>query len=471
MDTFLSRYRNLIVLAAILFAQIIALAVQVRRPSDEGETRLIRVWAISAVTPLEKAVVHSQQWVQSLFTTYAYLRGVRRENRKLRAEIEHMKIENARINEDARMARRVQALLGFKEQYVDSTVAAQVIGTSGSEQSRVLYIDKGSNDGIKPDMAVITPTGIVGKIVQTAPEWSQVLPINDQFSGVGAALKDSRLQGILKGAPTGATTLQYIMSDEKVVPGEDVITSGGDRIFPKGLPVGKVVSVEPGKDLFLNIRVIPSSRLDQLEEVLVVTKITEKMPDTKDLGPLRASDILAERLPTVPNKAEVDAAGNAKPAGATPAQPGAAAPGTAATTAGATTRPPATGAGVNKPVAGTSVTGATKPVASGATVANKPPGAATTPRTTTTGAAGTNSMVKPKPAGTAPSASTDAGTNAANGTTPPIKVRVVDNSDQSPPAPKKAKPAAESPPAETSPTTTPSEPPPSTPPTGAQPQP
>ncbi len=127
----------------------------------------------------------------------------------------------------------------------------------------MLYIDKGSSDGIKPDMAVITPTGIVGKIVQVFPDSSQVLPINDQFSGVGAALKDSRLQGILKGAANGATTLQYIMSDEKVVPGEEVITSGGDRIFPKGLPVGRVVSVEPGKDLFLNIRVLPSSRLDR----------------------------------------------------------------------------------------------------------------------------------------------------------------------------------------------------------------
>ncbi len=188
-----------------------------------------------------------------------------------------MKIQQTRMEEDARMARRVQALLGFKEQYVDTTIAAQVIGTSGSEQSRVLYIDKGSNDGIKTDMAVITPTGIVGKIVQVSDNWSQVLPINDQFSGVGAALKDSRLQGILKGAPNGATTLQYIMSDETVEPGEEVITSGGDRIFPKGLPVGKVASVEPGKDLFLNIRVTPAARLDQIEEVLVVTKITEQI--------------------------------------------------------------------------------------------------------------------------------------------------------------------------------------------------
>src|ERR1017187_609625 len=109
------------------------------------------------------------------------------------------------------------------------------------------------------------------------------------------------------------------MSDEKVEPGEEVITSGGDRIFPKGLPVGKVVSVEPGKDLFLNIRVIPAARLDQLEEVLVVTDIKEKMPDARDLAPLRTSDILADRLPTVPNKPST---GATTTAGAKPAEIG-----------------------------------------------------------------------------------------------------------------------------------------------------
>jgi len=423
-----------------LFAQIIALAVQVRRPTSEGETRLIRVWVISAVTPLEKTVVHSQQWVQNLWTTYVYLHGVRRENRELRAEIERMKIEDARLSEDARMARRVQALLTFKEQYVDSTVAAQVIGTSGSEQSRVLYIDKGSSDGIKPDMAVITPTGIVGKVVQAAPDWSQVLPINDQFSGVGAALKDSRLQGILKGAPNGATTLQYIMSDEKVVPGEQVITSGGDRIFPKGLPVGTVASVQPGKDLFLNIRVIPAAHLDRLEEVLVVTRITEKMPDAKDLGPLRASDILAERLPTVPNKTEVDAAGNAKPAGA-PATPGSA-------TTGATTGAAGTTPGIKTGTA----PAATRPSAGAApgTAANN---AATKP--------------KPKPTTSTPGAATAAGTpeRAAPDASAQPHGAGSQNGEASAPAEKPANPAPEPP------SSAPQQPPPTTPPAGAEPQP
>ena len=366
-----------------------------------------------------------------------------------------MKIEEARLSEDARMARRIQSLLAFKEQYVDSTIAAQVIGTSGSDQSRVLYIDKGSNDGITTDMAVITPTGIVGKIVQVFPDSAQVLPINDQFSGVGAALKDSRLQGILKGAPNGATTLQYIMSDEKVVPGEEVITSGGDRIFPKGLPVGKVVSGEPGKDLFLNIRVIPSARLDQLEEVLVVTKITEKMPDAKDLGPLRASDILAERLPTVPNKTEVDAAGNAKPAGATASgtTPAGSGVGAAAGTAG---HPATAGTGSNKPGVGATAT-PNKPVGA----VNSSPAAATN---------GTTGVVKPKSttptngraAGTAAKPSNNNAEPAA--TTQPGQSGVQDDGEASPPAKKQVKPAPESAPK------APLEQP-SIPPAGAPPQP
>ena len=341
MDTLLGRYKNLVVLAVILFAQIIALAVQVRRPTQAGEIRLIRAWAIATVTPFEKAVVHTQKWMHDKWTGYVYLRNVRAENEQLRSEIERMKLEQVRLDEDAKMARRIQTLLAFKEQYVESTVAAQVIGTSGSDQSRVLYIDKGSDDGLKPDMAVVTPRGIVGKIVQVSGGSAQVLPINDQLSGVGAALKDSRLQGILKGAANGTTTLQYIMSDEPVKPGEQVITSGGDRIFPKGLEVGTVASVEPGRDLFLNIRVIPAARLDRLEEVLVITKIQDKAPDTTDLGPIRASDILSERLPGVPDKPAVDAAGNAV------TQPGTgnAAPGSAAGAAGTTNPAGQKGAG------------------------------------------------------------------------------------------------------------------------------
>ncbi len=463
MDTFLGRYKNLIVLAAILFAQIIALAVQVHRPTQGGDTRLLRLWAISAVTPVETAVVHTQKWVNDIGKNYAYLRGVRRENRELRAEIDRMKIEDARLDEDARMARRIQVLLAFKEQYVDTTVAAQVIGTSGSEQSRILYLDKGSKDGIKPDMAVITPTGIVGKIVQVFPDSSQVLPINDQFSGVGATLKSSRLQGILRGASNGVITLQYVMSDEKVEPGEEVITSGGDRIFPKGLPIGKVVSVEPGKDLFLNIRVVPSARLDQVEEVLIVTKITERMPDSKDLGPLRASDILAERLPTVPPKPEADASGKAKPGAASGTASGATpATGTAAARSGA-----AATSAANRPATGTSAAAAPKPNGAATTTHGTPSG-------TTAGSAGSPKAPKPaaaggtRPAGTVAKPLNGAGTVTAphaSTTAPapsPSPAKRPANGNQTTPPVKRSKPAPEQ-----TPNTNPQQP--SPPPNGEQP--
>ncbi len=373
METILGRFRNLIVLAAILFAQIVGLAIQVKRPAQQGDTRLIRVWAVSAITPFEKAVVSTQNFFYGAWHNYLYLRGVRRENRELRAQLDQMKLDQVRLREDAEMSRRLQSLLAFKEQHIDSTVAAQVIGTSGSDQSRVLYIDKGSSDGIRTDMAVITPNGIVGKIVQVFPDSSQVLPINDQLSGVGVMLQNTRLQGILRGAANGTTTVQYVMADERVVPGEELVTSGGDRIFPKGLPVGKVVEVAPGKDLFLNIRVQPSARLDRVEEVLVVTNITEKPPDVKDLGPIRASDILAQRLPTVPSQTPVDAGGNAT---ATPGAAGTAASGTAPNTAA----PNTTGTTVKKPATGTTTPtpgkqrvspGAATPANNGA-VATKP---------------------------------------------------------------------------------------------------
>ena len=196
MDTILGRYKNLIVLAAILFAQIIALAVQVRRPTQDGEIRLIRVWAIGRGHSLrEGRGAHPEVGARQVDGLRVTCATCTRRTQQLRAEIERMKLEQARLSEDANMARRIQTLLAFKEQYLESTVAAQVIGTSGSEQSRVLYIDKGSDDGLKPDMAVITPTGIVGKIVQVSSGSSQVLPINDQLSGVGAALKDFAFAG------------------------------------------------------------------------------------------------------------------------------------------------------------------------------------------------------------------------------------------------------------------------------------
>jgi rod shape-determining protein MreC len=258
------------------------------------------------ITPLEKALVWAQTSSSNVWHDYFYLRGVRAENRGLKQQIERMSLERVRISQDADQARRLQALLAFKEQFISATMAAQVIGGSGSELSRVVFIDKGYNDGIRPDMAVITADGVVGKVLEVyrVPSTSKVLLINDQSSGVGAILDKTRTQGILRGTASGEVVLEKVMSDETVPAGEMVLTSGGDGVFPKGLLVGRVTKVAPGSELFLNIHVRPAADLSRLEEVLVVTKIDERQAEPDQTGAVRAVDILAERLPAVPSKPE-----------------------------------------------------------------------------------------------------------------------------------------------------------------------
>jgi rod shape-determining protein MreC len=352
MESVLGRYRNLIVLVLVLFAQVLGLAVQVKRgglASDAQDTRLIRIWAVGALSPFERSVVWIQNSSRNVWHNYFYLRGVRAENRQLKEQIEQMRLEQVRLSEDAAQARRLQNLLGFKEQFIAKTVAAQVIGSSGSDLSRIVYIDKGEDRGIKRDMAVITADGIVGKVLLVYPSESQVLLINDQSSGVGAILDKSRLQGVLRGAPNGEVTLERVMSDEQVQPGETVLTSGGDQIFPKGLPIGSVTKVAPGKDLFLNIKIKPAADLSKLEEVLVLVEKQERQAVADVHERVRAADILAQRLPSVPDKPVTDP--NA-PAGAA-ANPGAKPASGAATGGTANVKPGTNGSVGTKPSTGT----------------------------------------------------------------------------------------------------------------------
>jgi len=363
------RYRNLIVLVGVLFAQILGLAVQVKRTRDSEPTRLIRIWTVGTVSPLEKGLSWIQNSCDNLWHSYLYLRGVRAENRELKRQIEQMRLDQARMTQDADQAHRLQALLGFKEQFISRTVAAQVIGGSGTDLSRVIYIDKGSADGIKPDMAVLTKDGIVGKVLRADHRHvAQVLLIDDQTSGVGAILEKSRLQGILRGTSSGGVVLEKVMSDETVPVGERVLTSGGDGIFPKGLSVGTVTKVSTGSDLFLNVCIRPDADLSRIEEVLVVTQVDEKQVDADQTTPVRAVDILAQRLPTVPPKLE-------------PAVPGQTPAGTKPAGQSATQSPDARGSAASAKVPAINQPGATGVGNARATLTSKP---ATTPEHTST---------------------------------------------------------------------------------------
>jgi rod shape-determining protein MreC len=325
MESFIIRYRNLVVLLAVLLAQVIGLAVQVRRTDAGGNifdspdgsgVRLIRLWANVIVSPPERLIHSAKLGAESLWLDYLDLRHVRDQNRALQETIDRLRLEQAALLEDARQGQRLQALVDFQQKYIYKTVAAQAIGASGSEQSRVFYLDKGSADGLNRDMAIISADGIVGKIREVFPHSAQVLEINDQTSGAGVILETTRIRGILRGNAAGQPQIVGILADNRIQPGEKVLTAGGDMIFPRGLPVGVVEKVlrDPERDSFIDVIVKPAAHLDRLDEVLVITDLEPRFSpqEQQDVAASealkgaeaaaiseqkKASEIMAERLP------------------------------------------------------------------------------------------------------------------------------------------------------------------------------
>jgi rod shape-determining protein MreC len=264
-----SRHKSLTLLATVVVTQILLLAVQIKR---ERQVRLIRVWAVELISPLQRVGSWTINGVQHGWGGYIGLRKAQQENDSMRAEMDRLKVRNAELEGRALEADRLSALLNFRTAHADAPmVAAHVIGGSPDSGSQIISIDRGSRDGIRRDMGVITPDGVVGKIFAVYPDISQVLLMGDKDSGVGALLADTRTQGPVKGTGEPLLVLEYISSDEKVTAGETVLTSGQDRIFPKDLPVGKVVDFSSdSKSPFMKIRVKPAAHLDRLEEVLVL---------------------------------------------------------------------------------------------------------------------------------------------------------------------------------------------------------
>ena len=285
MESFVVRYRNLLVLLALLVAQILGLAMQVRRASSgqasDGHTvLLLRIWANAIVSPPERLLHSSGSGISWLWNNYFDLRHVRQQNQDLQKTVDRLRLEQAALLEDAKQGQRLQALLKFEQKYVYKTLPAEVIGTSGTDQSRVFTIDKGKSDGVDRDMAVITPDGIVGKVRDVFGHTAQVLAINDQSSGAGVIMESTRIRGILRGNAAGQPQIEDVIRDQRIKAGEKVLTAGGDQIFPRGLPVGTVEKVvnDPERDGFVDVILTPAAHLNQLDEVLIITAMEPRFP-------------------------------------------------------------------------------------------------------------------------------------------------------------------------------------------------
>ena len=250
-----------------MLLQVLLLAVQIKRDS---QGRLIRVWTVGAVSPFERAGAHGVSHIRETWNHYFALQNTSRENEELKRENDALKLQITQLQSKAAEADRLAVLLKFRQTNVDvPMVSARVIGGSADSASQTIYLDRGERDGIRRNMGVITPDGVVGKVIESYKDTAQVLLLTDKDSGVGAMLVDSRIQSPVGGTGDPLLVMKYIPNDDTVNSGERVVTSGMDRIFPPDLPVGTIADIKPGNP-FKQIRVRPAANLERLEEVFVL---------------------------------------------------------------------------------------------------------------------------------------------------------------------------------------------------------
>src|SRR5277367_3422903 len=303
MDFFLSRYRNLTVLLIVIVAQLLLLAYQVK---SNNNVALIRVWAVTAVTPVEQSLEFVRRYTWGFVEDYFVLLGVKSENDRLKRENGQLKMDNHYLTAELSTADRAKALSVFQSQSQSKTVAARIIGNGTGANSKVVFVDRGSASGVESGMAVVTPEGIVGKVVDAYPTASLVMLITDPTFAAGVVSQKNHVRGTLKGQGHGECLVDYVQNEERVDPGEMFFTSGDDRIFPKGFPVGAASAVRNGKT-FKEIFITPNGMQGGPEEVLIVLEgVHQQIPDGEIASP-------GYKILQPPN--ETEAATSAEPPG------------------------------------------------------------------------------------------------------------------------------------------------------------
>jgi rod shape-determining protein MreC len=279
-----SRHKSLVLLLGVVLLQVLLLAVQIKKDS---QGRLIRVWTVGAVSPFERAGAYGIGGIRNTWNHYFALQNTTRDNEQLRRENDALKLQITQLQGKAAEADRLAALLNFRKSHQEvPMLSARVIGASADTASQTIYVDRGERDGIHKNMGVITPDGVVGKVIEAYSNTSQVLLLTDKDSGVGAMLAESRIQSPVGGTGEPLLSMKYVANDDTVNSGERVVTSGMDRIFPRDLPVGTVADIKPGNP-FKQIRIRPSANLERLEEVIVLLT-------------LRPLELKKEPAPTAP---------------------------------------------------------------------------------------------------------------------------------------------------------------------------
>jgi rod shape-determining protein MreC len=261
------RQRTAVLFIAVVLGHIILISAQV---NSRAGVPLLEVVTFGAFAEVQRGAASLTGSIRDAWSGYGNLRGVRAENEALRRELGELQVQFQQERALAGRARQLELLLGFQKELQVQTIPASVIGASASLDFRGITIDRGTNTGVSANMAVIAPTGLVGRIVTPTTHASKVQLLIDRNAAAGALVERSRAQGIVIGSGVDMLRMDFVPATADVKVGDAIVTSGVDGIYPKGFAIGKVEQVDNGNGIYKAIRVRPSVEFNRLEEVLIV---------------------------------------------------------------------------------------------------------------------------------------------------------------------------------------------------------
>jgi rod shape-determining protein MreC len=267
---------------AVMLAQVILVSAQVQTKTG---MRLLQAVTFEVFSRVEFATASMLNFSRHGWTNYIALRGVQAQNEELRRRVADLEVRLQQEHALASRSERLQALMDLKSQGTVATLAAEVIAGNPDSVMRTVTIDRGSSDGVQPDMAVIAPGGIVGRIIgPVARHAARVQLIIDRNAAAGALTERGRAGGMIVGTEANPPLrMELVANLADVKAGDDVVASGVDGIFPKGYRIGRVEQADRGSGLYRTITVRPGVDFSSLEEVLVV--LSPSRPATRDEAP------------------------------------------------------------------------------------------------------------------------------------------------------------------------------------------
>lgn len=252
--------------------------------SDLGPTwNPAEQFVIEITAPFQKLIKQTTKSTEELWLNYFRLVDVHHENTQLKNEIHVLKMANSRYRELLATQERLEELLQFKQTINRPVLAAQVIGLDPTGWFKSVIIDKGKWAGLRIDMPVVNAFGVVGRVVSVSSNYAKVLLIIDQNSAVDCLVQRSRDRGMLKGLMSEICKLDYVAKSNDITVGDIVVTSGLGGVFPKGLPVGRILDVkEISGELFKDIKIRTAVDFSKLEEVLVILEESRSSNQLKE---------------------------------------------------------------------------------------------------------------------------------------------------------------------------------------------